>query len=359
MAFDPIQEDCLRLVLEAMRRERVPLDSAAFIERSMDVFRENPAKLIHTDRDRSFHLIAKATEIIDYRIPFIPDEAEADRQGERAEAYVREAHELDPGNWDATRMLAALEAESNDAYVSFLIDRKPDIENDLAEALASAADPYAREFMSDLGARPYLRWLAALASRALIAGQYRLAYDTAEESLAFAPTDPADVRHTAILALAKLETPREELKRFHARHTVSYLPALPQRRRHHLDQKEPDAWSLIAEMSAAYREFDFDGADRVLRTLMRSYPRAAQPLFYQAEFPDGVFSRVNVQPGSEDELILALSEATPLFQEGYGTPDNACFSLWLAENEIVQSALDEQLARAQERARSQQGGGEN
>ena len=75
---------------------------------------------------------------------------------------------------------------------------------------------------------------------------------------------------------------------------------------------------------------------------MRSYPHPAQALYFQAEFPDGVFSRVHVQPGSDDELILALSEATPLLQEGMGTPDAASFAIWVAEHELVQAALTDQ-----------------
>ena len=76
MAFDPIQEDCLRLILEAMRRERVyPLENALFIETCMTAFNDDPARLIVTDRDRAFHLVAKATQTIDYRFPFITDDA--------------------------------------------------------------------------------------------------------------------------------------------------------------------------------------------------------------------------------------------------------------------------------------------
>ena len=57
MAFDPVQEDCLRLILAAMEREGAdPASDAAFIERASEAYRLDPATLIHTDRDRSFHL---------------------------------------------------------------------------------------------------------------------------------------------------------------------------------------------------------------------------------------------------------------------------------------------------------------
>ena len=341
MAFDPIQEDCLRLVLGAMRRERIyPLENAAFIERCMEDFHADPARLIVHDRDRSFHLVAMATEIVDYRVPFIMDDTAADAEAAKAEAQLREACELDPANWDAKRMLAALEAESNDAYVSYLLDHRADVEADLARVTSETSTPYDREFAGDLGRRPYLRWLAAIASRALIAGQYRLALTVAEESLAYAPADPADVRHTAMLAMAKLEYPRAELDRFHKRYGTAYASPLILGRRHHLAEKSPDAWTLIAQLACAYHDFDMAGATRMLKQLMRVYPHSAEALYYQAEFPDGVFCRVNVEPGSIDELILALSEATPLLQEGLGSPSNACLSTWIATHERVQRELD-------------------
>lgn len=347
MAFDPIQEDCLRLILEAMRRERIyPLDDALFIERGMERFREDPAQLITRDVDRSFHLMARATEILDYRVPFLQDEAAIEREEVRAENYLREAVALDERNWDAHRMLNALQAPSNDAYVSYLLDNREAVERDVMAAIEAADDVYSREYASDLAYRPLLRWLAALASRAVIAGQYRLALTVAEESLGIAPADPADIRHTGMLAMAKLEANAHDIKQYRSRHAIAYQIAGPLRRRHHVADKSPDAWTLLAEMCVAYRAFDYHGADRALHMLMRVYPDAAQALFYQAEFPDGIYARVNVEPGSQDELILAISEATPLLQEGIGTPDNACFSSWLAGHELVQRALKERAASA-------------
>ena len=83
--------------------------------------------------------------------------------------------------------------------------------------------------------------------------------------------------------------------------------------------------TLIALMSAAWRELDYEGAEHYLRVLARSCPHAAEALYFQTEFPDGVYARVNVDAGSTDELVLALSEATPVLQEGLGAPDNASF----------------------------------
>ena len=65
MAFDPIQEDCHRLVLEALRRDNIPLTDGAAVERLMEQFTRNPAPLIVHDRDRAGHLIAKVVEAVD------------------------------------------------------------------------------------------------------------------------------------------------------------------------------------------------------------------------------------------------------------------------------------------------------
>lgn len=347
MAYDPIQEDCLRLILGAMQRENIyPLENAAFIAARMNDFNRDAAQLIACDRDRSFHLVARATEAIDYKLPFVADDAAADQLSATAEAQLREACQLDPKNWDAQRMLAALSAPSNDAYVSHLIDHRAEVEAATQEEAAAASDIYSREFVRDLGKRPLIRWLAALASRALISGQYKLALKTAEECLALAPDDPADVRHTAVLALAKLECSRKELRRFRQVHPASYRAQNATRRRHHLAEKAADPWELLAELAIAYHELDLASATRTLRAILGSYESAAESLYYQAEFPDGLFARVNVVPGSDDELILALSEATPLLQEGLGAPDNAGLAVWVATHDLVQEALDHSAKHA-------------
>ena len=97
MAFDPIQEDCHRLVLEALRRDNIPLTDAAAVERLMEQFTRDPAPLIVHDRDRAGHLIAKVVEAVDYRIPFIPDDAQAEQEEAAAENMLRERpHSIRP-----------------------------------------------------------------------------------------------------------------------------------------------------------------------------------------------------------------------------------------------------------------------
>lgn len=359
MAFDPIQEDCLLLILQTMGRQNImPLDNAEFIQRQMDEYRQNPDSLVVSDQDRSFHLVAKAAELADYRIPFMTDEEEAMRGDAQAEAYLREAVELDPKNWDAQRMLTAMCADSNDAYVSYLIDMRDTVAEDIAAVIRAASTPYEKEYAGDLAGRPYLRWLAALSSHAFICGQYTLALNTAMELLEIDPLDLAGVRYTAYLALAKLECSVADIKKFRAKYARAENGPAAFQRRGERGQTHQDAWSLIAQINVLYRSFDYEGASHALRLLLRSYPHCAQALYYQAEFPEGLFGRVNVEPGSGDELVLAISEATPLLQEGLGAPDSAGFSTWLSNHTLVQEALEaeDQQLRANLRNQSAKGG---
>lgn len=377
MAFDPIEEDCMRLTIAAAQRDRVrPFEHPLVFERYIEAFRDDPAQLIQTDRDRSFHLTAKAAELIDYRIPFATTEREAIEQADCGEHYLAEAVELNPANWDAQRMLAAMRAETPSDYIAYLLQHRDEVETSCNSDAAGAtsrtdADAYTREFFRELDRRPYLRWLAALSSQELIAGRYRKALDTALESLAIAPLDPAGTRHTAVLALAKLEATEQELDAFLARHAGAYRvvdlmrgtganaeqTAASDASTHANAPWARDPWALIARMAIAYRELDYQRASTVLQTIIDTFPHAPQSLFYQAEFPDGLWGRVSVAPSSDDELVIALSESTPLLQEGVGAPDMASFATWVGEHELVQSRIDARELEAQAAAWRANAGG--
>lgn len=361
MAFDCVQEDFMRLTAAAMMREHVgPLKAQEFINTSMETYQRDPSQLITTDADRSFHLVALATNALDYQLPFIRDDAEAERVESRAIAQLAEACELNPQNWDAQRMLAALNATSCDAYLSYLVDHRAEVEAWWASRRGELVQDALAADELVLALQPYLRWLGAIASQALIAGRYRLSYSAACDCLSIAPNDPGDVRRTAVLALAKLECTHEDLVRFRRAHAAAYRQdTSPLRRRNHLAERNADAWMLVAELSCAYRSFDFSGATRALRALLRAYPDAAEPLYYQVELPEGLFARVNVMPGSQDELTYALSEATPLLQEGVGDPDSAGLAVWIATHELVERALGKSQSANADAIRRERHGGEN
>ncbi|MFR3877536.1 MAG: hypothetical protein ACLTYW_04665 [Collinsella sp.] len=272
------------------------------------------------DRDRAGHLIAKVVEAVDYRIPLSLTIPRQSKKRQLPRNMLREAAAaLDPTNWDAQRMLTALTADSNEEYVQYLVSKRDEVEHDLALKIASAQDPYEREAAGDLMRRPYLRWLAALASRALISGRYRMSLEAANRSLDFAPNDPAVSATPRCSPWQSSNTPPRSSSAF-ALPLRPYLANTPLRRRPKDAERDLDPWTLIALMSAAWRELDYESAEHYLRILARSCPHAAEALYFQTEFPDGVYARVNVGVGSTDELVLALSEATPVLQEGLGAP---------------------------------------
>lgn len=277
MAFDPIQEDCHRLVLEALRRDNIPLTDAAAVERLMEQFTRDPAPLIVHDRDRAGHLIAKVVEAVDYPHSLYPRRCpgRAGRGSCREHAPARRRHSI-PANWDAQRMLTALTAESNEEYVQYLVSKCDEVEHDLALKIASAQDPYEREAAGDLTRRPYLRWLAALASRALISGRYRMSLEAANRSLDFAPNDPLVSATPRCSPWQSSNTPPRSSSAFAPHTPCPYLANTPLRRRPKDAERDLDPWTLIALMSTAWRELDYEGAEHYLRILVRSCP-ARQP----------------------------------------------------------------------------------
>lgn len=342
MGFDVAQEDCLRLTLATMRRKRVfPLDNPQVISQCVDAYQQNPDDLIETDVDRSFHLVARATEALDYEFPFIADDAEAAQVLEDAKAMLTEACSLDPGNIDAERMITELTAPSTTDYLEYLNGRKPEVEARYRRLVDGVRDPYDEEFVHGFDKRQVLRWLDAIATRSLLAGRYRMALDAAKEALELEPTDPGNSHYTAELAMAKLECTAEELAAFRREHALAYAAEQLFARLASTSSREPraNAWSLLADIAVAYHGFAYPEVSRLLVLLLHSYPHAAEALTYQIEFPLGVFSRIEVEPGSEDELLLALNEASVLLQEGVGDDTDGSLSVWLAQHDVVQRAL--------------------
>lgn len=342
MAFDVTQEDCLRLTLATMRRKHVfPLDNPHVISHCIDVFEQNPDDLIQNDGDRSFHLVARATEALDYEFPFVADDTRALHLLENAKAMLAEACRLDAHNFDAERMLTELNAPSTTAYLEYLNKRKPEVEAYYHNLLANIKDPYDEEFAHGFGKRQLLRWLDTIATRALLAGRYRMSLNAALEALELEPTDPGNTHYTAELALAKLECSAEELDAFRHKHALAYaserffahLAATP------VQENFVNAWSLLADIAVAYHSFAYPEVTRLLLMLLNSYTHAAEALTYQIEFPLGIFARIDVIPGSENELMLALNEAAVLLQEGVGDETDGSLSVWLAQHEVVQRAL--------------------
>lgn len=322
MAFNPDREDYDRMVLrftESLKGRDLGDDE---VEREVASFGRlysgERDSLPQTDMERAFHLVAGAASIIDYQLPFASD-TEAPALIKRADDLLHEAIALDPHCHDAHRMLAAAEYSSYESYYQFLKDECDSV----CDACCSRAKAV-REggelgaFVKRLEMRPAIRLLATLASKAVICGHNREAIKWYERALELDPLDEADVRFAAAIAYAKLED-------------EAGLETLARRSRS-LGVDRPhdhdDAWILIARMALAYKRRDYPAALAALKNVIKVYPNAAFCIIAMHELPDGVYSRLFVEPFSEDELILAISECTVLFQEGVDRDARGSLGAW-------------------------------
>ena len=323
MSFDPHREDYQRLGLRFARSldGQDPASATRAFAGFNRRFSQNRDSLPQSDADRAFHLVAEATTLIDYELPFATDE-QAEELIDQGHLLLDEAIAPDPRCHDAIRMKIAAESPSFESYYDFLARTADDVRAQCEEARANARDesPERASLEADIAMRPYYRWLATQAGKAVICGRNREAIRIGETLLELDPQDAADVRFTCAIAYAKLED-ETGLDRFAAR-TKPLVRA-----------GTDDAWMQLSRISLAHKRHDMAEARRLLTRLVDTYPHASAALTSQKELPDGVFARLAVAPFSEDELILAASEATVLFQEGRDDSGRGVLGVWIA-NEL-------------------------
>ena len=341
MAFDPHKEDYQRLGLRFARTlseddpQAATREFAAFSRR----YALNRDSLPQSDADRAFHLVADAATLIDYQLPFATDE-EAETIIARGHRLLDEALALDPECHDAARMKMSADCLSFESYYDYLRSEAPSVkESCMRRQVQNLEDnsPERARLGASLALRPYLRWLATIASKAVICGRNREALRIIDELLDLDPIDPSDARFTAALAYAKLEDEQGLEKLAH--HCASRLSAAD------------GAWMRLSFASLAYRRRDYAAAREHITRIVDTYPYAAPTLAMQRELPDGVFARLAVPPYSEDELVLAVSEATVLLQEGRDAFGRGSFGSWVML-EAVGLATKEQLADLSELVKS-------
>lgn len=331
MAFDPLQEDFLHIVLQSSsaKTSKGTPDQLRIAD-LFEQYRNDPDSLIASDTNRARHLVALATMQLDYEAPFYTDEEQAQQAIASAEKLLKQAFELDPKNLDAQRMLHALKSKAVSEHLDFLLNAEDQAQNQFDEAVTqvNTSSSIFEHDLAILHTRPALRWFASIAQKAFIAGRYQLSLDYCHKTLSLDPSDVADVKYIAMYAMVKLEYNLQDLMAF----AKQYLD---------LDAPRCNAWLMIAAIAISYKNLNMDAARTFLEKLFETYPTAARVLRLQGELPSGIWHRVNVHPFSEDELIQALSEAMPLLQEGLGAPLSAPFALWLAMNPLVEAHLDE------------------
>ena len=322
MAHNANTEDYQRLALRYVMADGAdPASAMAGYSRFWRDFSLDRDSLPQTDADRAFHLVALATQTLDYRLPFATD-AQVDGLLSRGRAMLDEALTLDPNCFDARRMRFCMTSPSFDERYAFLVENKDEVKRICMDAAAEALTDDGNE-RSELASRlaiyPYLRWLAALADHALVCGHNTSCLAYCRELLELDPSDLSDVRFTMALCYAKTED-QDGLDNMYAFIDDGSGPLL-------LDT----AWTLIARMALAYKANRLKDAADILNDICAMYPRAERALERQTELPDGLFARIRTIPCSEDELILALSEATVLTQEGADDYPMGPFGLWIVD----------------------------
>ena len=332
MAFDPRREDYQRLCLRYVQSlsEASTQVVASALMRFGQLYARERDSLPQTDADRAFRLVADATQLIDYELPFASDE-ESQTIISRGHALLDEALSLDPSCFDAVRMKVAADSPTFEGYYQYLLDEAPRVRTscEAARDAVTEDDPERGAMARLLAMAPYLRWLATLSSKAVICGRNREALRFAREALELDQADGADVRYTAALALAKLEDDQglDQLEVGLSSTVRAHDPG--------------NAWTRLARASLAFRQRDYSAARHHLRALVDRYPQAATALAFQRELPDGVFARLAVAPFSEDELILAISEGTVLLQEGRDALGRGSFGTWVMLEAIGLATKDQ------------------
>ena len=326
MAFDSHIEDFQRLGMRFARTldEGDPFGSARAAADFDRRFRQRRDSLPQSDSDRAFSLVSRATDLIDYQLPFASDDAAPGIVTE-ARKLLAEALELDPDCHDARPLIAAADSPCPNDYHRFLADHAAEVRESCERELASLELPEGalRDATAVLAMRPYVRWLGAEAANALVCGRYRLCARLGEEALSLDPADEADVRFSMALAYAKLEDAQG----------LANMAHKPGRQR-------GEAWYSLARMALAFKRCDRVAAEREVRLLLSIYPQAGTTLARQDDLPDGVFARIVVAPLSEDELILATSEATVLLQEGCDADERGTLGRWVATRPEVVAAAE-------------------
>lgn len=323
MAHDARREDYLRMSLRfALSLDEGSPDHAARAFASFGrKFAQDRDALPQSDADRAFHLVALATELLDYRLPFAGDDL-VEPLRSRARGMLDEAVSLDPSCHDAVRMRASLDTPSHEERLGLLSERAEAVRMACEaerDALVDMLEEPRRPLASSISMRPWWRWLAEMAECALICGHNHAAMEAAERLLESDPHDLSDVRFTLAYTLVKLED-ATGLERLLERYPSLAAP-----------RGADDAWILLARTALAFKRLELDDARDLLASLLRAYPRCGTALAQQVEIGDGLFARIRVPAYSEDELVVALSEGVVLLQEGVERTGKGVFGAWVAK----------------------------
>lgn len=323
MSFDPHREKLQRIGLryaQELENQNITVDITSLPSLARVIQRyANDFNI--TDSERAFSLVNDAAVDIDYVLPFEENPNKAQRLIKKNFSRLQEAITLDKNCFDAERMLAASDCESAHDFHMYLKERGKEvraycIEQCEAERRHLWRSSDTQKLAERLAISPYLRWLAFEAQIALVCGRAQDVFALCQEAYELDKQDQAGIRYTEALAYAVQED-------------LQGLEAMEERVVYSLWQNGRDAWMQLAFLACAYKDGQMDYAKDLLKRLIASYPNAVNTLLYQNEIPYGVFSRIITQPKSEDEMILATSEAGVLLNEGSGDEFFGALGLWI------------------------------
>ena len=331
MVMSPRSEDFERLAIRWADAPHVSdgyPNMIAAISAFPELFVSNRDRLPQNDTDRAFALVCRACEILDRRVAFAKDEAEAARLTEEAVRCLDEALKLDPACHDARRIRHALEFGARDSIVSFLEEGSDEV---LAscEATARACDLEVPrgDWSLSVYMRPYLRWRLNLANEQLNCGRYRCSLAVCEDLLELDTRDMAGARLIAAYDCVKLEDQQA---------LATLIGRYP--------DDANNAWFLLSRCFMAYKQRRLDDAAAILHQIVNTYQLAGRTLTYQDELPAGMFGHLEYLPGTADELFVAVSEAAVIFDENCGDGFSP-LSQWIANDPIVIEACQADEAR--------------
>lgn len=331
MAFDARMEDYQRLALcyERASGATDSFDALRAMGSFQRKFEANRDALPQTDADRAFHLVQRATKLVDYQVPFAIDATESGDFIETAGHMLAEARDLDPRCYDAQRMFSAMYDANYEDSFRMLVEREDEVYRICKELSQSAKkglnSPRSQQLAAHLAMMPSWRWQATLADKALVSGRYKLCCKLCERLWERDPADNADIYRTWALALAKLQDGAE----------LAHLASRMRRKGIFM----PEAWLSLSQIYVAWADRKLERAESLVDALIGSYPHAALALMRQVEIADGVFARIRVMPRSEDELVLGISEATVLLQEAQDERGRGGLGAWISRLDRLSDEL--------------------
>ena len=292
----------------ARRREALgDLSDQGFAELLLAV-RENPSAFVDSPAEAAYveleRGLAAYGESVDNDDLLDDDEYQAVRSKRLAalQAACGRALSLDEKCLDAKLVgVLASDAETNELLEWILAL------HDGAGLGADLAEADGRDLWADVFSRPELRLEAAISRTLLNGARCRMALDACERVMAAAPGDELGCRHTAAIALARLEDEAgfDQLDARFGRHD--------------------DAWSSLSRCILLYKLGRMSAARRALAGydhLCRGGSYALlRPVFVEVYLPD----RPPVAVNSLEEATLAVHEAEPTIAD---VPD---FINWACE----------------------------